>query len=512
MKKILSGLLVTLVLMSCLPIMASAESEPIELNWFSLNGAGGSLNYEAGMEAIEAEILKDTGINCKINMISSDSFDTSMLAMKVASGELDLISSNMPWNDWQGYIQKGILLDIGQLLDKHGANIYAQIDPKLWDPYKVKGATYVIPVQAPVPFYCSTWVRMDLLEKYGFGVPNTTGELMDAVATVVANEPDMVGFTSGHISWFFNSGALQYHPVDAEGNMTRTNEEGTAMAHHFETSTGQTLWFDDPNMAAHLDKVAGWYANGAIDPELFTTTFDHADSLLKAGRVVVTGNSAAARQNDYPEEKWVNLTHLVNDFNGGATTWAYSYEVGMHIGIISTTKYAEEIIRIIDWLCASEENYLLSNYGVEGVDYNWVEREDGTTYIERNKTEDNNLTFTGGPGGIIQNIRADFQNSIKKGYEDKQAAYEDSKCFMDEPTTKVWYANDAWVAYDAFDSTMVADMTTIADEMFTKIVCGEIGAEEGLTQCFEMLKSAGYEEWYEHKNAQYCEAFGLSGN
>lgn len=512
MKKILSMLLAALMLMSCLPVMASAESDPIELNWFSLNGAGGSLNYEAGMEAIQAKILEDTGINCKINIISSDSFDTSMLAMKVASGELDLISSNMPWNDWQSYIQKGILLDMTDLLAEHGDNIYAQIDPKLWDPYKVDGATYVIPVQAPVPFYCSTWVRMDLLEKYGFDVPNTTSELMDAVATVVANEPDMVGFASGHISWFFNSGALQYHPVDAEGNMTKTNEEGTAMANHFATSTGQILWFDDPNMVAHLDKVADWYANGAIDPELFTTTFDHADSLFNAGRVVVTGSGAADRQNDYPEENWVNLTHLVNDFNGGATTWAYSYEVGMHIGIVSTTKYAEEIIRIIDWLCASEENYLLSNYGVEGVDYNWVEREDGTTYIERNKTEDDSLTFTGGPGGIIQNIRADFQNSIKKGYENEQATYEDSKRYMGEPTTKVWYANDAWVAYDAFDPTMVADMTTIADEMFTKIVCGEIDAEEGLAQCFEMLKSAGYEEWYEHMNAQYCEALGLSGN
>lgn len=512
MKKVLSVLLVALMMLSCLPVMASAEGDPIEFNWYSLNGAGGSLNYDAGMEAIQAKILEDTGINCKINLISSDSFDTSMLAMKVAAGELDLISSNMSWNDWQTYIQKGILLPLDDLLAEYGENIYEQIDSKLWEPYKVNGTTYVIPVQAPVPFYCSTWVRMDLLEKYGIEQPTTTSELMDAIATVVANEPDMIGFGTGHISWFFNSGALQYHPVDENGNMTKANADGTAMAHYFPTSTGQNFWFDDPNMAEYLEKVAEWYASGALDPEMFTTTFDHANSLINQGRVVATGQGVADRRAEYPEEKWVNLSNLVNDFNGGATTWAYSYETGMHIGVVSTTKYAEEMVQVIDWLCASEENWLLSNYGVEGVDWNWTEREDGTTYIQRTKTEDNNVTFSGGPGGIIQNIRADFQSSIQKGYEDPEVTYEANKCYLSAPDTLTWYNDDAWVAYETFDATVVADLTTIADEMLTKIVTGEIGAEEGLEKCYDMLKSAGYDEWYEQQNRQYCEAFGLSGN
>lgn len=512
MKKFLSVLLIALMLLPCLPVVASAEGEPIEFNWFSLNGAGGSLNYDAGMEAIQAKILEDTGINCKIHLISSDSFDTSMLAMKVAAGELDLISSNMSWNDWQTYIQKGILLPLDDLLNEYGSNIYEQIDSKLWDAYKVNGTTYVIPVQAPCPFYCSTWVRMDLLEKYGFEVPNTVSELFDAISTVVANEPDLVGYTGGHISWYFNSGALQYHPVDAEGNMTHMNADGTAMANYFPTSTGQCFWFDDPNMVEYLEKVAEWYASGTLDPEMFTTTFDHANSLINQGRVIAMGQGGAQRRDENPEEKWVNLSNLVNDFNGGATTWAYSYEVGMHIGIVSTTKYAEEMVKVVDWLCASEENWLLSNYGVEGVDWNWEEREDGTTYIQRTKTEDNNHTFSGGPGGIISNIRADFQDSISKGYENAEATYEDSKRYMGAPETLTWYNDDAFISYQPIDSTVVADLTTIADEMLTKIVTGEIGAAEGVEQCLKMLKSAGYDEWYENQNRQYCEAFGLAGN
>lgn len=512
MKKILSVLLVALMLLPCLPVIASAEGEPIEFNWFSLNGAGGSLNYDAGMEAIQAKILEDTGINCKINIISSDSFDTSMLAMKVAAGELDLISSNMSWSDWQTYIQKGILLPLDELLEKYGSNIYEQIDSKLWDPYKVDGTTYVIPVQAPCPFYCSSWVRMDLLEKYGIEQPTTVNELMDAITTVVANEPDMIGFVAGHISWFFNSGALQYHPVDAEGNMTHMNDDGTAMANYFPTSTGQCFWFDDSNFVPYLEKVAEWYANGALDPEMFTTTFDHADSLNNQGRSVATGAGMAGRRDQHPEEKWVNLSNLVNDFNGGATTWAYSYKVGMHVGIVSTTEHPEELVQIIDWLCASEENYLLSNYGVEGVDWNWAEKEDGRKYIDRVKTDDGNTTFSGGPGGIIQNIRADFQNSIDVGYENAEATYEDSKRYMSAPETLTWFNDDAWVPYETIDATVVADLTTIADEMLTKIVTGEIGAAEGVEQCLDMLKSAGYDEWYENQNRQYCEAFGIAAN
>lgn len=321
MKKTLCLILTAILVLLMLPA-AVAEGEPIELTFFSLNGDLSSARGEAVMDVVEAKILEDTGINCNINIISSDSFDTSMIALKVAAGELDLISSNMPWTEWQTFISKGMLIEIDDLLDQYGANIRTAIDSKLWDTYKVDGKTYVIPVQSPVPFYCGTWVRMDLLEKYGYDVPTTVGELIEALTTVCANEPDMIGMTAGHISWIYNSGPLQYHPVDAEGNYTSANADGTAMREYVPTTTGQIIWFDDEGLKQSLQRSADLYASGVLDPEIFTTTFDHADQLVAADRVVCVGNSYSFQRtaDEKPEQKWVFLTNLVNDINGGATT------------------------------------------------------------------------------------------------------------------------------------------------------------------------------------------------
>lgn len=512
MKKTLSMLLVALMVLACMPIMASAESAPVVMNWFSLNGTySNTQNGEATMDAIQAKILEDTGLNVEINIISSDSFDGSMIALKISNGELDLISQNVL--DWNALIEKGMFLELDDLLAEYGANIYEVIDSKLWDVFKQPGAdgepaTYLIPVQAPVPYYCSTWMRKDLLDKYGLEIPQTTIELMDAVRVIKAGEPDMVGFTAGHISWFFNSGAFQYHPVKEDGSMTKRNADGTAMANYWGTSTGQNFWFDDPNMVAYLENMQTWYADGLIDPELFTTTFDHADSLLAQGRVIAFGNAPGWRFQDHPEEVWINLSHLTNGFNEGGTTWVYSYEVGMHIAIVATSKVAAECIQVLDWCCASEENYLLGQYGVEGTDWNYVTDDAGNTYIERVKAADGSNVFGGGPVGVIQNIRADFQASLSKPCPNPDYDFEDKKRYnLDQ--NKLWFSEDSWVNYPIFDSMIGADLSTVADEMFVNIVTGAIGAEEGLNQCWEMLQQAGYQEWYNFINPLYCEAMGI---
>lgn len=503
MKKTLCLMLTAILVLLMLPA-AVAEGEPIELTFFSLNGDLSSARGEAVMDVVEAKILEDTGINCNINIISSDSFDTSMIALKVAAGELDLISSNMPWTEWQTFIGKGMLIEMDDLLDQYGANIRTAIDSKLWDTYKVDGKTYVIPVQSPVPFYCGTWVRMDLLEKYGYDVPTTVGELIEALTTVCANEPDMIGMTAGHISWIYNSGPLQYHPVDAEGNYTSANADGTAMREYVRTTTGQIIWFDDEGLKQSLQRSADLYASGVLDPEIFTTTFDHADQLVAADRVVCVGNAYGFQRtaDEKPEQKWVFLTNLVNDINGGATTWSYSYEVGMHIGIVATTKHAAEIVQIIDWICASQENYALATWGVQGTD--WDYDEDG--YIERFRDESGNYLYSGGLGGIISNIMSDWYGPLIEKYD----GTEWNKIYMGPPETVTWSTDDSFVNYSyETDPTIITDFQTMADEAMVNIVTGAIPVEEGLAQLYEDINSIGWADWYAEKNEQYCAALGI---
>lgn len=248
MKRVLACFLSALLLLSCAPLTMAEErtGEPIKLNLFSLNGDYNTANGEEAKKAVEEAIGRDLGIPIDLNMITSDSFSTDQIAVKVTAGELDAISSNMPLTTWNTFIQKHMLIPLDDLLAQYGQDILAQVDSKLWDPYKVDGKIYLIPIQAPVPFYCSTWVRMDLFRKYGIDtVPATVSELLEGIRTVVNNEPDLVGMTGGHITWIYNSGPMNFHLVDADGNQTLTNAEGTAMVNHYATDLGITVYWED---------------------------------------------------------------------------------------------------------------------------------------------------------------------------------------------------------------------------------------------------------------------------
>ncbi len=512
MKRFLACVLAALMVFSCLSIAMAEErtGEPIVLKLFSLNGDYNTANGAAAKKAVEDAIWKDLGINVELNMMTSDSFNTDQLAVKITAGELDALSSNMPTTSWNAFIEKGILLPLDELLAQHGQDILAQVDDKLWDPYKVDGKTYLIPIQSPVPFYCGTWLRMDLFRKYGINeVPTTVSELIEGIKVVLENEPDYIGMTGGHLSWLYNSGPMNFHLEDANGNQTLTNAEGTGMVNWYPTDTGLNVFWEDENFKAWLQRQVDAYADGVIDPEIFTTTFDHANQLFAADRVVCIGadynlQSWIDSKNAELEQpmEWVFLTHLVNDINNAPTTWQYGYETGMFIGLVASTEYPEEIIKVLNWCCANTDNFALATYGVEGTD--WTYDENGKIAFTLDGS--GNRVVSGGLGGMVGNLYSDWWMPLTTNY----VGSEWNKVYAEEPTTMTWINSDGFYNYQyETDATAMTDMQTIASEAMVNIITGKVGLEEGLEKMAKNLKAAGYDDWYAEKNAQYCEAMGI---
>ena len=501
------------------PAAEAERGEPIELKFFSLNGDYSTAKGEEALAAVEDAIWNDLGINCKINMITSDSFSNDQIAVKIAAGELDAISSNMPLTGWQNFIEKGMLLPLDEMLEAEGQDLLEQVDPKLWDPYRgADGKLYLIPIQSPVPFYCGTWLRMDLFRKYGIEkVPETVEELVEGLKVVCGNEPDLIGMTAGHISWIFNSGPLNFHLVDADKNQTLTNASGDAMVKCI--TNGEMyipVYWEEEDFRKSLERSVELYASGILDPEIFTTTFDHANQLVAADRVVclgegygfqATADRKAGLDPDFPvdedkKQEWVFLTGLTNEINGGATTWQYGYETGMFIGIVSTTKYPEEVMKILNWICASNENYALACWGVEGKHWNYTQ--DGK--VEFVTDDSGNRVVNGGLGGMEGNLRSDWWVPLTESFYGNEW----EKIFAERPTTATWTNCDGFINYQyETDATTRSDMETIAGETIVNIITGKVGLEDGLDKMTEQLDRAGYADYYAEKNAQYCEGMGI---
>ena len=489
--------------------------DPIELNFFSLNSAGGGAKDQEAMAVVEQKIFDDLGINCHINISTADSFAVDQIPVKIAAGELDALSSNMGFQPFMRFIDKGMLIQLDDLIAEYGEDIYAQVAPNLWSPYAVDGKTYLIPIQSQFPFSCSTWLRMDLFRKYGIDkIPDTVDELLEGIRTVVANEPGMVGLAASHISWMFNSGPLNYH----------YNYEGTG--HHgpylLDDGTLGTVinvsglgrfWLEDPDMIQHLQRVRDLYKDGILDPQIFTTTFDHGEALFAEDRVVCIGEGYSLQRRadrkagldpDYEvepgkEQEWVMLTHLVNDINGAPTTWQYMNEPGMFFGIVATTKYAEEIMKIFNWFCASEENYKLATWGVEGE--HWYYDDNGKVTFVRDDAGTKVVSLN--LGGMMQNFRSDWWGPLYLNYYGTEYL----KIFATPPVTKTWSHLVPALVFERTDATTITDLDTISTEAIHSILMGQRDLEEGLEQMVKDLKSAGYDDYHAEWNELFFEAF-----
>ena len=522
MKRLLSLCLVAMLLLSFASISLADErpGDPIELTFFSINSSEAGAKSEEAQAAIEQKIWEDTGVNAKITMVSSDSFAMDQIPVKIAAGELDGMYVNvLSRATWQDFVNKGIVLQLDDLLAEYGQDIVAQIMPKLWDPYKFDGKIYQIPLQAPVPFYCSTWLRMDLFRKYGIEkIPETVSELIEGIKVVRANDPTLVGISAGHISWVFNSGPLNYHPVGADGETSKLNADGTAMIKYIDNSAALMMPWEDPQFKTFLQRLQDAYLDGVLDPEIFTTTYDHAGALVASGSVICMGSGYWEQDGfdrragldperplaeDQEPQEWVHLSHLVNDINDAPTTWRYDYETGGFIGLISTTKYPVEAMKILNWFCASEENYALSNWGIQ--DEHWYYDEDG--YKRSVKDDVGENVVKGAMGTLFMNIRSDWWGPISE----KHIGTEWQKIFAGAPETKTWATQDGFINYSfETEPTVITDLTSIADEFFASIVTGAMSVDDGLAQMAIQLGKAGYQGYYDEMNQQYMEGMGYT--
>ncbi|WP_284645084.1 extracellular solute-binding protein [Paenibacillus silviterrae] len=363
----------------------SKENEPYTLKL--LRAQDISKPYDPAKDVVMQAIEKKLNVKIVPELVDVQQYKTK-LNLKMSSGDIPDIVRIDYVDDFQKYAPQGAFVDLtGLINEKDTPNIWKAVPKQVLEQAKVNGKLYGIPYQGG-PGAGYRWnlvLRKDFLEAVGTKTPKTLEEYYNLLKKLKAEKPDVIplgGYTAqvGQVKYANNSfdhifGAFGVTPG------------------YFTQKDGQFSNYDiDPRMKEALLFLQKMYAEGLIDKEYATikeeqlraklysgklfswmgwwsTAKDYdaqieTNELKKAGKLAEDGKLPNQDNEPY---KYLTLTDSLLGTDGKAVAPTGAPFAQVH-AISARTKDPKKALAIIEQ-SLSEENQMLTVWGIEGEDY-----------------------------------------------------------------------------------------------------------------------------------------------
>ncbi|GAA0353732.1 ABC transporter substrate-binding protein [Alkalibacterium iburiense] len=171
--------------------------------------------------------------------------------------------------------------------------------------------------------------------------------------------------------------------------------------------TGETVYkFQREEFREYFKWLNSMNAKGLIDPESFTHTHDTYISKLSSGRVLAIADQdwnigsaeAALRAEGNEWGLWAPLPVTLNEDVLPMSTRDYGFTGTTGISISADSEHVDRAFDFLDWM-ASEEAQILTNWGIEGTNYEVVDGQRVQLDEDRQNAQTNsNYSFETGVG------------------------------------------------------------------------------------------------------------------
>jgi len=355
-------------------------TEPLELtihmHWPRAQGY--DENYPVEKAASEM-----TGIHLKDATAGRNSTDSSeAMNLLIAQGSMpDIVGGHMVQQPVNQYGPQGAFLPLNDLVKEHAPHIQA-----FWDSHPglqqaisaYDGNYYYIPYLPDGEFGRAWYIRQDWLDKLGLKQPQNVDEFHDVLVAFRDQDPNGNGLKD-EVPYF----ARQWEEVARLLTLWDARSSGSDTYHDFYVSAdaGVVHPYAQEAYRDALAHVAEWYAEGLIDPEIYTRGSSARDYLLSENLGGSTHDwfASTSGYNEALADKVPGLNFI--PFLPPASAkgvrmeehrripikpdgWAISYQ-NQHV--IETIKYFDF------WF--TEEGRNLANFGVEGQTWDMVNGE-----------------------------------------------------------------------------------------------------------------------------------------
>ncbi|MDF2921668.1 MAG: hypothetical protein K0R57_582 [Paenibacillaceae bacterium] len=435
------------------------------------------------MAAVNKKMQAD-GLNIELEKvyIPSDAWDQKLNLMLSTGEDFDLFHIMQDRTPFSSYYNRGALADISGSIEKYGKNLKQHIPDDIFDGAKIDGKYYAVP---------SYWVEMasegefnirrDILKQNNLKEPATPQELVSAWETVMKN-------WKGSSKPYFASKA-DFDPVSLHTSILHRTYDTfpfTVKDKFFYVNQNGTVksWIETEEFKKDAEFMRTLYTKGITNPDILVIKQEQVKAQLDSGDWFAnfgTGGSLSALKKNNPEA-------TVNDIG---VVWFNPEKVYLRPltfkngnAVPVNSKHPEEAVQFMDWIVASQENYDLIQYGIEGKHYS----KDGDKGMKAiNDPANNNKPGYKGSesqNGNVSFMRFDLENSIP---ENNKVLY--------EANTK---AVNSIAANFVFDPTSVrTEYTNIASEAAASIIpvyMGVLEYNKAYPAALEKMKKAGLDK------------------
>lgn len=457
--------------------------------WSGLEGGG--------VPAVQEHKIRQADLACldepadgdqvfeEVNNYLADKIGVKLDVIKVGWGDYNqkmqvVINTGDKWdlcftcswaNDYLQNAQKGAFLELDDLLQKEGKEMYDKIDPRFWEAAKVGGVTYGVPSEKEIGS-CPMWVfTKEYVDKYNIPYQDihTLEDLEPYLKLIKENEPDVVPM---YLTKDYTAPTYMDKIQDPVG-----------IEYGDDTLTVKNV-FETERMKSTLDTMRKYYLAGYINKDAATASDDKS---IK--RFVTKGDGQP-----YAELTWgkdlgyevvatqIMDTQITNASARGALT-----------AINKNSEHPEKAMELLNLINTDQELRNMLNYGIEGVHWEKVE----PTQEEKDAAAGKDY---------IYDYKAKLNPEKQKDYSAPywvQGGLFNTYVMDNEPLDK-WATfkefNDASQEAPSFGfdfdlepvSTQVAGFRNVLDEFGKSLYTGSVDPEEYLPQLQKKLEATGF--------------------
>lgn len=435
-------------------------------------------------EKINEITMKELNMKLNLTIVPFGSIQQQRQLMLTSGESLDLVFLETP-SVASGFIKNGQLLEISELLDRHADSI-----KELWGEANLKavnvgGFVYGVTNFGNIGSRSAIGMRKDLVDKYNIDASSIhTLEDLESVLTLIKEKEP--GVTPLYI-------APDQLPVSDRMNLFDQLIDGLAVLENNGTDNTKVMAITESPVYMETCKLLHkWYQEGLINSDAATTTIGF-ESAFQAN------TAFSALMGWFPNTpKKFGGQDMVYAYLGDQViiSGANSYNA---YGIAASSKDPDKAMQMLDFLFRSSEVEQLLNWGEEGIDWVYVDKEKNIADFPEGVNYDN----AGYHAGYSWALPNQFISSTWNGVADWDV-YQQTIEFNNNPEAKKSMAFGFSYDTSAIETELAA-INNVRDKFKASIETGSVDPEEYIKKYNEELKQAGIEKVIEEKQRQLNE-------
>lgn len=325
------------------------ETEMVELTWYQVGEA--QTDDQMVLDEVNQYIEEKIGVRLHIVKVGWADYSQKMQVVINTDDVWDMCFTCSWTNDYLQSVQKGAFLELDDLLQNQGKQMYEEIDERFWEAAKVGGKIYGVPSEKEIGS-CPMWVfTKEYVDKYDIPYEeiHTLEDLEPWLELIKEKEPDVIPM---YLTKDYTAPTYMDKIQDPVG--IEYDDSELIVKNVFETE----------KMKSVLETMRKYYLAGYINEDAAVASDDRS-----VKRFVTKGDgqpyAALTWSKDLGYEVVVSQIMDVKITNASAR--------GAMTAINNNSEYPEKAMELLNLINTDEYLRNLLNYGIEGVHWDKIE-------------------------------------------------------------------------------------------------------------------------------------------